>query len=100
MAERTNEIGVRSALGATGGSIITLVVREGLALAALGLAIGLLLAASASATIASLLFGVSRFDFLTYIAVTLLLLAMAAFASSLPAWRAARVDPSTALRAE
>jgi putative ABC transport system permease protein len=100
VAERTNEIGVRSALGATRGTIITLVLREGLAITALGLGIGVLLAASASSAIASLLFGVSRFDLLTYLGVAVLLLTMAAIASTIPAWRAARVDPSTALRRE
>lgn len=100
VAERTNEIGVRAALGATRGRIVTLVLSEGLALAAAGVAIGLLLGASASGIIASMLYGISRFDLPTYLAVAVLLVAMVAFASTLPAWRATQVDPSTALRGE
>jgi putative ABC transport system permease protein len=100
VSERTREIGVRSALGATRGSILSLVLRQGMTLAALGTALGLIGAALASQAIAAMLFGISPLDPVTYLGVILLLAAVSAIACSLPAWRAARIDPMVALRYE
>ena len=100
VAERASEIGVRSALGATRGDILALVVRQGLGLAGLGVAIGLGIALLASRGLSAMLFGVSRLDPATYVGVIALLVGVAALASGMPAWRAAQVDPATTLRAE
>jgi ABC-type antimicrobial peptide transport system permease subunit len=100
VAERTREIGVRSALGASRADIVSLVARQGMTLTGLGTAIGLTGAVAASEALVTLLFGVSRFDPATYAAVVALLLIVAAGASAIPAWRAARVDPAVTLRAE
>jgi putative ABC transport system permease protein len=100
VAEQTREIGVRAALGASRGSIVGLVVRQGVALTGLGAVIGLAGAAAASPAIGALLFGVSRLDGFTYVSVVVLLFAVSAVACGMPAWRAARVDPAATLRAE
>ena len=100
VAERTREIGIRSALGATGGDILALVVRQGLSLTGLGVGIGLAAALAATRAIASMLFGVSPLDPATYAGVIALLAAVAVAASGVPAWRAARVDPASTLRTE
>ena len=100
VAERTREIGVRSALGASRGRIVGLVLRQGLRLTGLGVGLGLLGAAAASQAIAAMLFGVSPLDPATYAGVVALLAGVAALACSVPAWRAARVDPVTTLKAE
>jgi len=100
VAERTREIGVRSALGASKASILTLVLSQGLLLTALGLAFGLCGAIVASRAIAALLFGVSHLDPITYVGVTALLLCVSAIACLIPARRAASVDPMQALRSE
>jgi len=100
VAERTREIGVRAALGASRARIVTLVVRQGMMLTGLGVAIGVAAAAASSQAIAALLFGVSRLDPMTYLGVIALLCGVSAIACSVPAWRAVRVDPATTLRAE
>lgn len=100
VAERTREIGVRSALGATRGSILALFVRQGIRLTAIGLAIGIGGAMLASRAITALLYGVSRLDPITYAAVALLLLVVSIIACLVPAQRAASVDPMQALRSE
>jgi putative ABC transport system permease protein len=100
VAERTREIGVRSALGATRSHIVRLVARQGMTLTLPGIAIGLAGASAASQAIAAMLFGVSRLDPITYAAVIALMAGVAALACSIPAWRAARVDPAITLRAE
>jgi putative ABC transport system permease protein len=100
VAERTREIGVRSALGATRGGIIALIVRQGMTLTALGALLGVAGALLASQALGALLFGISRFDPFTYFAAVVLLLAVAAMACVLPAWRASRIDPMVALRYE
>jgi putative ABC transport system permease protein len=98
VAQRVPEIGVRLALGASPAQVVALVVLEGARLLALGLGIGLVAAALASRTVQGLLFSVKGLDPLTF-AVTPLVLGVAAlFASYLPARRAARVSPVTALR--
>jgi putative ABC transport system permease protein len=100
VAERTREIGLRSALGATPQKILELVLRQGMTLAGLGVAVGVLGAVAATQGLGSLLYEVTSLDPLTYGAVIVLMLAVAAAASWLPAARAARVDPTVALRAE
>jgi len=100
VAERTREIGVRSALGASRGSILALVARQGMRLTGLGVAIGLAGAAAASQAVAAMLFGVSRLDPVTYLGVVALLAGVSLIACGVPAWRAVRVDPVSTLRAE
>jgi putative ABC transport system permease protein len=100
VSERRREIGLRAALGATRPQIIGLVVGQGLALAAAGAAVGLAVAAFVSRGLSTLLFGVSRLDPVTYGAVVALLALVAAAACAIPAWRAVRIDPSIALRAD
>ena len=100
VAERAREIGVRSALGATRGSILGLVFRQGFGLVAVGGVTGAAGAVLASKLIAGLLVGISRFDPLTYAGTAALLAGVAALACAIPAWRAVRIDPATMLRAE
>jgi predicted permease len=100
VAERTREIGVRTALGATRNDILALIVRQGMTLTAIGLVFGLGGAMLASRAIDALLFGVSHLDPFTYAAVVALLISVAAIASFVPARRAAGIDPMQALRGE
>jgi predicted permease len=100
VARRTNEIGVRMALGAQRGNVIWLVLREALTLVGAGVVIGLLASLAATRTVSTMLFGLKPNDPLTIAAATLLLLAVAALAGYLPARRASRVDPMAALREE
>jgi putative ABC transport system permease protein len=100
VTERTREIGVRVALGATRNDILALVIRQGIALTGIGIVIGLCGALAASQALVTLLFGVSRLDLVTYLGVIALLAGVSAVACSVPAWRAAQVDPSITLRAE
>jgi putative ABC transport system permease protein len=100
VAERTREIGMRSALGASRANILGLVVRQGMTLTALGAVIGLAGAVAASQAIGAMLFGVSRLDPVTYVSVIGLLAVVSVIACGLPAWRAARVDPATTLRTD
>jgi ABC-type antimicrobial peptide transport system permease subunit len=97
---RRRELGVRVALGASASRILGLVLREGLALAAAGLAAGLLAAFALSRFLASLLYEVSATDPATFAAIAGLAVLVACAASLVPAVRALRVDPVTALRAE
>jgi predicted permease len=97
---RRREIGVRIALGAEPADILRLVTSQGARVVALGLAAGALAALAASRVLAHLLFGVSPQDPLTLAAVAFVLAASALLASAVPAWRASRVDPITALRTE
>lgn len=100
VSQRTREIGVRMALGATAPAVRGMVVRQGLAVAGVGVVVGLVAAAGLSRVMTALLFGVSATDPVTYAGVGVALVVVAALASWLPARRAAGVDPSTALRAE
>jgi len=100
VTERTREIGVRAALGASRGNILGLVIRQGMALTTVGVVVGLCGAVAASRGLASLLFGVSRFDPITYAGVAVLLVFASGVACLLPALRAVSVDPVEALRAE
>ena len=100
VAERIREIGVRLALGASPGQILLLIVRQGIVLTLCGTAIGLIGSVAGSKAVATLLFGVSPLDFATYFGMLALLLAVAAAACWVPAWRASRIDPAITLRAE
>jgi putative ABC transport system permease protein len=100
VSQRTRELGIRMALGATGGQVQGMVVRQGVQLTLLGVAVGLVGAGFLSRALASLLHGVEAFDALTFTAVPALLTGVALLASWLPARRATRVPPSEALRAE
>lgn len=100
VTEKVREIGIRAALGASPESILTLVLGQGMRLTALGIAIGLAASVAATRAIVSMLFGVSRLDAMTYLAVVVTLGAVAMIACGVPAWRAARLDPNRALRAE
>jgi ABC-type antimicrobial peptide transport system permease subunit len=100
VARRTPELGIRLALGAEPSRLRRAVVLEGLGMTALGVAIGLAAAAVGSRALASLLYGVTPTDPLTFAAVGLLPLVVAAVASAVPARRATRIDPTVAMRAE
>jgi ABC-type antimicrobial peptide transport system permease subunit len=96
--QRTREIGIRMALGATPRSVVGLVVREGVAWASLGTAAGIGAALLLSRAMRTLVFGISTTDPLTFAVVPVLLLGVALAASWLPARRAARVCPTEVLR--
>ncbi len=100
VARRTREIGIRMALGAEKSSVLKMVVAQGLKLAFAGIAIGIVGSLLLTRFLASLLYGVKATDLLTFIAVSLILAAVALAASLIPARRAAKVDPMVALRYE
>jgi putative ABC transport system permease protein len=100
VAQRTREIGVRMALGAAAGDVLSLVFRRGFALVGAGLAIGLLGSLAGSRLLGALLFGISATDPGTFAAVALVQAAVAAIALYLPARRASRLHPAVALRTE
>jgi ABC-type antimicrobial peptide transport system permease subunit len=100
VAQRTQEMGVRIALGATGRDVLGLVLKDGVALTALGVAAGTVLAAALAPAMRRLLYGLSPLDPVTFLGVGALLLVVSLVASTLPARRAARVDPVIALRYE
>jgi ABC-type antimicrobial peptide transport system permease subunit len=100
VAQRTREIGVRIALGAQTRDVIVLVMGQGARLTAAGIALGLLGAFAFTRVLESLLYGVSARDPLTFAGIAALLAAVALLATWLPARRAARVDPMTAIRNE
>jgi putative ABC transport system permease protein len=100
VAQRTNEIGIRLALGAQGRDVLIMIVKQGSKLILLGLAIGLFGAFGVTRLVASLLFGVTEKDPFTFAAVSILLAIVALVACYVPAWRATKVDPMEALRCE
>jgi ABC-type antimicrobial peptide transport system permease subunit len=100
VAQRTHEIGVRAALGATRWAQLSLVMKSGMALAATGLAIGIVGALALTRLLQSMLFGISPHDPSTLLLVSAVLTAVAAAACYVPAHRASRVDPLVALRHE
>ena len=100
VAQRTREIGIRMALGASPGDVMGMVLREGAFLSAVGVALGLPLAALLGYGVSSLLYGVKPLDPIVFLAAPLALAAAALVATWLPARRATRVTPLTALRAD
>lgn len=100
VSQRTHEIGIRGAVGATGKQIVTMILMQGVWKAALGLSIGLAGAFALSRFMAGLLYGVEPTDPQVYLPMLTLLLAVALLASYLPARRATKIDPAVALRAE
>ena len=100
VVQRTREIGIRMALGATRADVLRLVTGEGLRLAAVGVVAGLVAAAAAARVLTTLLFEVRPTDAFTYLYAAALLVLVAAIASLVPAWRATRVAPVSALRME
>jgi predicted lysophospholipase L1 biosynthesis ABC-type transport system permease subunit len=100
VAARTREIGIRRALGASGQSVLALVLGRGLSLAGAGITIGLATSWATTRILKSLLFDVSPTDPATFATVTLILFAIAVLAALVPAWRALRVSPFVALRQE
>jgi ABC-type antimicrobial peptide transport system permease subunit len=100
VAQRTNEIGIRIALGARSSEIVDLVLGDGLRVVAIGIAIGIVAALALGRLVQSLLFGVSATDPSSMIAATVTLCVLAGVACMVPAWRASRVDPMVALRSD
>jgi ABC-type antimicrobial peptide transport system permease subunit len=97
---RTDEIGIRMALGAHPREVVKLVVKDGAKLAVAGLVIGVIAAATVTRFMKSLFFGVASTDPVTFVCVLILLMMVALLACYIPARRAARVDPTVALRYE
>jgi predicted permease len=100
ISQRTQEFGVRMALGASAGSVMGLVAREGAVLAGAGAAAGMTVALGVAGSLRGLLYEVAPIDATTVISVSVLMGMVAIAAASVPAWRAARVDPTIALRSE
>jgi ABC-type antimicrobial peptide transport system permease subunit len=100
VTRRTGEMGVRMALGAQRSGILQLVIRDALVVTAIGILVGLGAAWAATRVLGSMLFGLSPRDPVTMIGAAVVLIAVAALAAFIPAWRASRVDPMTALRYE
>lgn len=98
ITQRTSEFGLRIAMGAKPADVVGLVLRGALKLAATGLAIGLLLSLAVSRVMASMLFALKPTDAITYVAVLLAVTPVILIAAAIPAWRATRIDPVTALR--
>ena len=100
VSQRTRELGIRIALGATQDRVVRLVLGQGMALTSLGVLVGLVGAFWLVRLLASMLFGVNATDATTFVGVSCVLLGVAGVASYVPARRAARVDPVTAMRSE
>jgi len=100
VSQRVREVGIRMALGAERGDVVRLFLRHGFLLASIGIVIGLAVAGGLTGVMSALLFGVKPLDPITYVTVAIGLGSVALLASYLPARRAARVDPTSALKDE
>lgn len=100
VTQRTTEIGVRMAIGATAPGVLWLIVRDGVGLGAVGAMLGLVGSLASGRALANQLFGVSMMDPATFVGTAATLIVVAAIASLVPAWRATRIDPVHALRGE
>jgi ABC-type antimicrobial peptide transport system permease subunit len=100
VAMRSNEIGIRMALGATGADVVGIITRQTLWMLAAGIGLGMLLSIAATRGASSLLFGVQPNDALSVLAAALFLIVVGLAASSVPAYRASRMNPSSAIRYE
>ena len=100
VSQRTQEVGIRLALGAQSGDVLAMIVRQGTALALIGVAVGIAVALAVTRSLSVFLYGVSPFDPVTFSAGALSLLVAGLAATYLPARRATKVDPMVALRAE
>jgi predicted permease len=100
VVQRTRELGIRRALGANESGIVMMVLRGGARMAGLGIVIGALVATLAARSLQSLVFGVTTADPIIYASVASALALVALAASTIPAWRASRVDPLVALRSD
>jgi putative ABC transport system permease protein len=100
VTRRTREIGIRMALGASHTTVMRMVIRQGMALAVIGIAIGLAASFALTRLLESMLYGTSTTDPVTFVAIAILLAAVALAACFIPALRATRVDPMAALRYE
>jgi putative ABC transport system permease protein len=100
VTQRSREVGIRMALGAARGDVLRLILGQGLLLAGIGLAIGLVVSIAVTRLMSALLFGVSPRDPATLLVVSILLVAVSLAASFLPAYRATKIDPILAIRHE
>jgi predicted permease len=98
VAQRSREIAVRSALGASPAQILSLVLRQGLTIAGAGIVVGIAAAVVLARSMATFLYGIAALDAVTFVAVPLVVFVVAGFACIAPAWRAARLDPLSVLR--
>ena len=100
VTQRTYEIGLRVAMGASRNRIVSMILAQGLRVAMVGILAGVMVALAATRFLASLLYGVDATDPSTFAAVATLVLAVAIAATALPAWRASRIDPIVCLRVD
>ena len=100
VTQRRRELGIRMALGAHAGNILSLVLRRGMKLTLIGMALGLIGAVASTRLLRDMLFGIKPFDPLTFAAMTLLLISISLVACFVPARRATKVDPMNVLRNE
>lgn len=100
VTQRTHEIGIRMALGARAGNVLSLILKNGLTLVLTGIVIGIASALALTRFLTTLLFGVTPTDSVTFVVVSIVFFLIAMLASVIPAWRATKVDPLTALRYE